>query len=207
MSDREIPIVLAITGTIGAGKTAVAKILASKGVPTVDADILAREVTSPGSSGLAAIAASFGNSYLKADGSLDRKKLAKLIFSDSNSKSALEAILHPQIRERWLSELRELKKSKDPRHELIAYIIPLYFETGAKYPEVNKVLVVTASEVNCVQRVKSRDGISEAEALRRIRAQLPSSEKERRADFVIRNDGSYEELETAVTSVVEDLLR
>lgn len=206
VSEKPIPItVLAITGTIGSGKSAVAELLTQRGVIVVDADILAREVTRKGTPGLAAVAASFGTQYLTAEGNLDRKKLGRLIFSDSNAKSALEAILHPQIRELWLNRLRKLKAEDSNASRFIAYIVPLFFETGIRHPEIDKVVVVAASEHTCAQRIKARDGIGEAEALKKIRAQLPSVEKEKRADFVIRNEGTPEELSAEVDRVLEKL--
>jgi dephospho-CoA kinase len=196
------PKVIAITGGIGSGKSAVAKLFEQWGAQTVDADILAREVVEPGSEGFQRVVQNFGPDMVLADGSLNRPKLASIIFSDQEKKALLESLLHPLIRERWLSHLERLKKSDAP---LIAYIVPLFFESTAEMPEIEKVILISAPEETRIHRIMSRDLFPRHIAELRIRAQLPDSAKIDKSDYVIKNDSSLEQLESRAREVFREL--
>ena len=196
------PKVIAITGGIGSGKSAVAKLFEQWGAQTVDADMLAREVVEPGSEGFQRVVQNFGPDMVLADGSLNRPKLASIIFSDQEKKALLESLLHPLIRERWLSHLQRLKKSDAP---LIAYIVPLFFESTAKMPEIEKVILISAPEETRIHRIMSRDLFARHIAELRIRAQLPDSAKIDKSDYVIKNDSSLEQLESRAREVFREL--
>ena len=196
------PKVIAITGGIGSGKSAVAKLFEQWGAQTVDADMLAREVVEPGSEGFQRVVQNFGPDMVLADGSLNRPKLASIIFSDQEKKALLESLLHPLIRERWLSHLQRLKKSDAP---LIAYIVPLFFESTAKMPEIEKVILISAPEETRIHRIMSRDLFPRHIAQLRIRAQLPDSAKIDKSDYVIKNDSSLEQLESRAREVFREL--
>ncbi len=196
------PKVIAITGGIGSGKSAVAKLFEQWGAQTVDADILAREVVEPGSEGFQRVVQNFGPDMVLADGSLNRPKLASIIFSDQEKKALLESLLHPLIRERWLSHLQRLKKSDAP---LIAYIVPLFFESTAEMPEIEKVILISAPEETRIHRIMSRDLFPRHIAELRIRAQLPDSAKIDKSDYVIKNDSSLEQLESRAREVFREL--
>lgn len=196
------PKVIAITGGIGSGKSAVAKLFEQWGAQTVDADILAREVVEPGSEGFQRVVQNFGPDMVLADGSLNRPKLASIIFSDQEKKALLESLLHPLIRERWLSHLQRLKKSAAP---LIAYIVPLFFESTAEMPEIEKVILISAPEETRIHRIMSRDLFPRHIAELRIRAQLPDSAKIDKSDYVIKNDSSLEQLESRAREVFREL--
>ena len=196
------PKVIAITGGIGSGKSAVAKLFEQWGAQNVDADILAREVVEPGSEGFQRVVQNFGPDMVLADGSLNRPKLASIIFSDQEKKALLESLLHPLIRERWLSHLQRLKKSDAP---LIAYIVPLFFESTAKMPEIEKVILISAPEETRIHRIMSRDLFPRHIAQLRIRAQLPDSAKIDKSDYVIKNDSSLEQLESRAREVFREL--
>ncbi len=198
------PKVIAITGGIGSGKSAVAKLFEQWGAQTVDADMLAREVVEPGSEGFQRVVQNFGPDMVLADGSLNRPKLASIIFSDQEKKALLESLLHPLIRERWLSHLQRLKKSDAP---LIAYIVPLFFESTAKMPEIEKVILISAPEETRIHRIMSRDLFPRHIAELRIRAQLPDSAKIDKSDYVIKNDSSLEQLESRAREVFRELAR
>ena len=191
------PFVIALTGSIGSGKSEVGALFAARGVTVLDADVLAREVSLPGSPGLSEVEAEFGGAVIdKSTGALNRKVLGALVFSDAAKRKKLEQILHPRIRALFLEKLAELKKKPQPPPWIIAYLVPLLFESGFKYTEMDLIAVVSASREICIERVMARDGGTRAEAEARLAAQLPMEEKERRADIVIRNDGSKSELKT-----------
>jgi dephospho-CoA kinase len=197
------PPVVAITGGIGSGKSMVAGLFQSWGAAVVDADVLAREVVEPGSQGLKEVEKAFAPELLiLADGSLNRPKLASIIFADPSKKQLLESILHPLIRQRWLQRLNDLKKSAAP---VIAYVVPLFFESAAKMSEIEKVILISAPEEIRIARVMARDGFSRDAAELRLKAQLPESKKVNRSDYVIVNDGTPEELATRCREVFTSL--
>jgi dephospho-CoA kinase len=196
------PKVIAITGGIGSGKSAVAKLFERWGAQTVDADILAREVVEPGSEGFQRVVEKFGPDMVLADGSLNRPKLASIIFSDPEKKALLESLLHPLIRGRWLSQLERLKNSDVP---LIAYIVPLFFESTSQMPEIEKVVLISAPEETRIARIMSRDLFPRQIAELRIKAQLPDSAKIDKSDYVIKNDSSLEQLESRAREVFSEL--
>lgn len=193
--------VFGITGGIGTGKSRVAALLRERGVPVVDADELAREAVAPGSAGLAEIVESFGPSVLAADGSLDRKRLAALVFADETARKRLNAITHPKVRQLSQARFAEL----DQRGVALAgYDVPLLFEVGLDRV-LRPIVVVAAAEATQLARILARDGSSEADARARIAAQLPLAEKRLRADYVLENDGTISELAAQVDALLERL--
>lgn len=195
--------VIAITGGIGSGKSAVAKLFERWGAQTIDADILAREVVEPGTEGFQRVVDNFGEDMVLADGSLNRPKLASIIFSDPEQKKLLECLLHPLIRERWLRKLEQIKQTNAP---VIAYIVPLFFESTAKMPEIEKVVLVSAPEEMRIARIMVRDLFPLHIAEQRIKAQLPDSAKIDKSDHVIINDSSMEQLESRAREVFGKLV-
>jgi dephospho-CoA kinase len=197
--------VVAITGGIGSGKSAVAELFQGLGAAIVDADVLAREVVLPGSSGLRDIQAAFPSELLlQSDGSLDRAKLGALIFADPAKRKAVEGILHPRIRALWLARLAELSQTRAP---VIAYVVPLFFESKTPMPELQKIVLVTAPEQLRISRVVERDNLSPEAVLQRLRSQLPDAEKIPKSDYVIANDSTREVLREKVSQVFADLTR
>ena len=201
------PTIIGVTGSIGSGKSAVGALLAKKGALVIDADQLAREVVAPGTSGYQEIIAHFGQEMAsQPDGPIDRQKLAAVVFSDANQRKVLESIVHPKVRALFLQKLTTATQSKSPPR-LIAYLVPLLFESGYSYDEVDYIVVVSASEQLCIDRVVARDRITPEQVRKRLAAQLPIAEKERRADFVVQNNGSAAELEQAVERLLESMPR
>lgn len=187
-----------LTGNVASGKSTVARIWAEAGVPVVSADELARRAVEPGTPGLLAVVARFGTAILSADGTLDRERLRRQVFRDDGARADLERILHPriaQLREAWLRE-REREG-----HPLVVSEIPLLFEAGLE-DSVDRVVFVDASrEVRLARLVEGR-GLDEEEALRIMDAQQDPEEKARRADHVLRNDGSLEALAAAAQALL-----
>lgn len=193
---------IALTGGIATGKSHVRGRFEALGVPTIDSDILAREAVAPGAPGLAAVVARFGRDVLDEHGELDRQKLARIVFGDPDARQALEAIVHPDVRratDRWFASL-------DPaRHPVAIADIPLLYEVG-RDRDFDAVIVAACTPETQLRRLMERDGLSESEARQRLSAQLPIAEKVRRADYVIRTDGTFEESDRQVRELLEALV-
>jgi dephospho-CoA kinase len=193
--------VFGLTGGIGSGKSTVSALLRERGVPVVDADELAREAVAVGSDGLREVVAAFGPDVLGRDGNLDRKQLGALVFSDPEARKRLNSITHPRVRQLSQRRFAELERQGVA---LAGYDVPLLFEVGLDQG-LRPVVVVAASEAEQLRRVQARDGLSEEAARARIAAQLPLSEKCARADHVLDNDGSIDELPAKVDALLGQL--
>jgi len=150
---------------------------------------------------LAAIVARFGQSMLLADGTLDRSSLARVVFSDRAARADLEAVVHPEVYRRigeWLATL-------PPGTRIAMADIPLLFETGHTH-DFDRVVVVACDPREQLRRLMSRDALSEDDARARLESQWPIGEKESRADYVIRTDGSASDTDAQVRTVHEQLL-
>ncbi|MHB1757945.1 MAG: dephospho-CoA kinase [Leptospirillum sp.] len=189
--------VIGLTGGIASGKSHVASAFVRKSVPVVSADLLAREAVKPGSEGLLAVSRAFPET-MSPDGSINRQLLGRKIFHDPPSRVLLEKILHPIIRQLYLTRKKELSKE----YPVIVYEVPLLFESGAN-KEVDLCVVVDVPESLQLSRLMERDGLSEKEALLRIRSQMPRADRLQLADQVIEGNLSRESLDT----VIDDLIR
>ena len=173
---------IALTGGLATGKSHVRARIATLGLPTIDADTIAREVVRPGEPAWRDIRQRFGDGIWKADGSLNRTALASIIFSDEAARKDLESILHPRVYSvirNWLNELAQART-----HRAAVADIPLLYETGHD-DDFNKVIVVACELKTQLQRVMARDGLSEEDAQQRISVQIPTVQKAARADIVI----------------------
>ena len=194
------PLVVGLTGGIGSGKTAVSDRFAALGVPVIDTDRIAREVVEPGTPGLAAVVAVFGEGVLSADGALDRAALRGRVFADAAERGRLEGILHPLIR----AEVARRVAALDAPYCIV--VIPLLVE-GGRRDAVHRVLVVDAPDESRRARVAARDGLDEATIDRIFAAQASREERLARADEVIVNDGGLDGLEREVAELHRDYLR
>jgi dephospho-CoA kinase len=184
-----------LTGGIGAGKSAVAARLAAHGAVVIDSDRLAREAVAPGTGGLAEVVAEFGPEVLASDGSLDRAKLASLVFGDDAARRRLEGIIHPRVRDRTVELI-----AAAPPDAVVVNDVPLLVEAGlAKAYEL--VIVVLADEKTRVERLVHDRGMTPDEATARIRAQATDEQRRAVADVVIVNDGTIEDLHQKVDEV------
>lgn len=194
---------IGLTGGIATGKSTVAELLRKKGLTVIDADKVAHEVVTPGSTGIEKISHTFGKEMIQSDGSLDRQKMAKEVFVDPQKLSQLESIIHPLVK----AKVAELKKKCEEKNEkLVFYDVPLLFEKKLE-KEFDKIVVVSSTLELQKQRMKNRNHWDEEEIQRRLSNQLSLKYKESGADFVIHNKGSVEELEAKVDLLVQELLK
>ncbi|HET6587302.1 MAG TPA: dephospho-CoA kinase [Oleiagrimonas sp.] len=194
MSDtpRPAPWIVALTGGIAAGKSAVSRRFEAHGVHVLDADVAARDVVAFGTSGLAAIVEAFGHDILQADGNLDRRALRERVFADKEGRRRLEAIVHPRV-DAWLRE-----RSRADNGPYVMLAIPLLAETWPQYEWVDRILLVEASAGARIARLTQRDGIDEAAARRMLEAQTSDEARRALADDVIDNNGVESDLDAAV---------
>jgi len=193
---------VALTGGIATGKSYCLGRFAALGIPTIDADRLAREAVAPGSPGLAAVAQRFGAHIVREDGTLDRAALARIVFSDRTARADLEAIVHPDVYRRireWFAQL--------PHGTPVAMAdIPLLFETGHEH-DFDAVVVAACTPEEQLRRLVARDGLSETDARARLEAQSPIDEKVRRAQFVIRTDIGFPQTDEEIERIYRKLAR
>ncbi len=181
-----------LTGGIGSGKSLVAELLAARGATIIDADVLAREVVAAGTPGLAAVSERFGESVLREDGSLDRGALGRIVFGDPVARRDLEAIIHPAVRARAAA-----LSAAAPGGAVVVQVIPLLVETGQQ-DNFDQVVVVEVDPEVQLSRIMLRDGLDEAEAQARVRAQATREARHAAADVVLHNNGTTEDLAAAV---------
>jgi dephospho-CoA kinase len=194
---------VAVTGGIGTGKSVVLSQLAACGAAVVDADALVHDALRAGAPAVAEIRKRFGEEVVTADGDVDRARLGTIVFGDGQARRDLEAVLHPAVYraiEAWM-RAREVEGARVAVAE-----IPLLYETGHE-GDFDCVVVTACDGEEQVRRAMGRSGMSDADARLRIAAQWPLPEKARRADFVIRTDGTVEETRRQARSVWDALLR
>jgi dephospho-CoA kinase len=192
-----------LTGGIGSGKSAVAERLAALGAVVLDGDKAARAVVEPGTPGLAKIAGTFGPEVLKPDGSLDRAKLAGIVFSDQAAREKLNAITHPLIHEHLEAAEEAAVKAGGP-DTIVVHDIPLLAE-GQRSAEFDVVIVVDVPPELQVSRLVGR-GLAETQARARMAAQATREQRLAIADIVIDNSGALEDLDPRVAEVWADLV-
>jgi len=191
--------IIGLTGGIGSGKTSVADLLRSHGLPVIDADQLARDVVEPGQPALAELAEAFGDDILAADGTLNRGELAARAFASEEATARLNAITHPRI-----MALRDelIDAARDNGEPAIIYDMPLLVEKG-QHKDMDLVVVVHVDVDKRVERLVNGRGLDEADVRRRIDAQTSDEERLAVADVVIDNNGAREELEAQVQALAD----
>ncbi len=185
-------VVMGLTGSIGSGKSAVSELFAHKGAVVIDSDVLAREVVAPGAVAHADVVERFGPSVLTAAGNIDRPVLAAMVFDDADALADLNAIVHPAVAD---AMARRLSEENVPGRVVVA-VVPLLVEVGWRGADV--VVVVDCPEDLAIQRLVSGRGMTEDDARRRLAAQAGRAQRVARADRVIVNDGSWEDLRVQV---------
>tara|TARA_B100000941_G_scaffold23535_1_gene14153 strand:+ start:1009 stop:1605 length:597 start_codon:yes stop_codon:yes gene_type:complete len=192
--------VVGLTGGIGSGKSAATAIFEDLGIDVVDADLASREAVLPGSKALDQIQKKFGNEILLEDQSLNRAKLREIIFDNSEDKTWLEQLLHPEIRHIIQSKL------ENSSSEYVILVSPLLFETD-QHEFCNTTILIDSSMNSQVSRTSKRDSVSEDSVKKIISAQMSREDKLKIAKIVINNDDSLEQLESNVKKVHENLIK
>ncbi len=196
--------VIAITGGIATGKTTVAKIFKELGAHYLDADQIARKVLSPGSEALKKSVERFGEEILLPDGSLNRKRLGSIVFSDSTARNDLEKICHPIIIESLKNEIETFRASPCVGKKVLVVEIPLLFECGLQ-SLVDKVVVVTAEQPTQKNRLMNRDSLTQQQAIDRISAQMPLEQKIQLADWIVSTECPTEEIVNQVRRIWSEI--
>jgi dephospho-CoA kinase len=191
---------IALTGGIATGKSYVAGKIKEAGVPMVDADVLSREVVAPGTPGLAAVRRRFGPDAVRRDGTMDRVRIAQIVFKDKRARLDLEAIIHPAVQK----AIDEFFATLPKRTPFAVADIPLLFETGREN-QFNAVVVVACPRDLQLTRLMERNKLSKEDAERRLNSQLPIDQKVKKATHVIRTEGSFEETDAQVADLIKKL--
>lgn len=189
---------IALTGGIATGKSYVANKLREAGVPLVDADVLSRQVVEAGTPGLAAVRRRFGPDAVRRDGTMDRVRVAQIVFKDKRARLDLEAIIHPAVQK----AINEFFDALPKRTPFAIADIPLLFETSRE-KQFDAVIVVACPREMQLQRVMERNKLSKEDAERRLAAQLPIEKKIEKATYVIRTDGTFEQTDAQIAALIE----
>lgn len=193
---------LGLTGGIATGKSTISDYLISENIPVLDADKFARLVVEPGTPGLSEVVAYFGDAILQDDHTLNRKALGQIVFSDAQAREKLNAITHPRIQKMMTDQLALLAAQNTP---LVVLDIPLLLENH-NVAGADAVMLVTIPKQIQLERLMARNQLTLTEAEDRVAAQMPLSEKEKLADYIIDNSGSVADTYKQVDQVIEQIL-
>jgi dephospho-CoA kinase len=196
-------ILVGLTGGVATGKSTVAAMFQRCGAVVIDADALARDVVTPGKPAWREIIRQFGQGILNPDRTINRQTLAAIVFGNRTKLRRLERIIHPRVA-REQARLTRQAAQQDPR-AVVVYDVPLLFEAGID-TRVDKIVVVAADRETQIARLKKRNQLSRAEAIRRIRSQMPVAQKVRSADVVIDGTLRRQAIMKAVRSLYRDFL-
>ncbi len=195
--------IIGLTGNIASGKSLAGAILASWGAKVIDADQIAREIVRPGQKGLELLVQSFGQKILQPDGELNRAYLGQLIFNNQNQREQLNQLLHPLIEVR-LQEIAA-EEQFNPSQPALVLEIPLLFECNLTYL-VDEIWLIKVEPAIQLDRLQSRNQLSRTEALQRMAAQMPQSQKELWADRIIDNSSSQTALLEQLKKLWQEIL-
>ena len=193
-----------LTGGIGSGKTAVSDQLAQLGAGIVDTDLIAHQITAPNGVAIPCIQKQFGSEFVDSSGALDRVKMRTLVFANPEARKSLEAITHPLIREETIRQTKRLIAKKVP---YLVFVVPLLIESGNWASLLDYLVVVDCPEETQIERVMQRSKLPRNEVERILKAQASREERIAKADMVIENQGSLENLKTEVLKLNEKILQ
>jgi len=195
-------LVVGLTGGVASGKTSISQVLGEEGAYLIDADQIARDLVQPDTPAWRELVKVFGKGILQEDGTIHRRRLAAKVFSDPEQRNLLNKILHPRIGAEIKRRMKEIGQ-KDP-DAIVVIDGALLIEIGA-HREMDKVIVVASTEKQQIERLRQRDGVNQEEAQGILSSQMLLDEKIKVADFIIRNEGSFEETRRRVKEVFEEL--
>lgn len=199
-SQNKNKLILGITGSFGSGKTTVAQIFKSSGAHVLDADKLAHDCLIPGTLSYKRIIKVFGKGILKQDKTIDRKKLAAIVFNNKNLLLKLNRIIHPAV-------IRIIKdKINSSGSKLIVLDVPLLLESGLK-KQADKLIVVKITKQKQIERIRKRDALGLRDILNRISNQIPLKQKAKLADFIIDNSGTLKETRKQVKNIWKSIFK
>lgn len=180
---------IGLTGGIATGKSTVSAMLKKAGAIIIDADRIARAVVKKGLPAYREIVAQFGTEVLLPDGEINRTLLGDIIFKDHLKKQLLNSIVHPHVKKEVNRQIKQIEKKH--RQAVVILDIPLLIEAGM-HDDLSEIIVVYAPQDAQIKRLMQRDHISEADALARVKSQMPIEEKKQQATLVIDNSGSID---------------
>ena len=188
--------IVALTGGIGSGKSAAAKIFAELGVPVTDVDVISHEITAANQPLVNDIKVNFGSDYITPEGALNRAAMRKLVFSDDAARLKLNALLHPAI---YAAAMLQLQASKDASYQIL--VVPLLFDSPRYLPHINRILVIDCDESSQIARVKQRSKLAESEIINIIKAQTSRKKQLTLANDVIENNENIEKLREKILEI------
>lgn len=188
---------IGLTGGIASGKSTVLTYFKDKGIPYIDADIVAREVVEPGTEGLKAIVDTFGSHVLQDDGTLDREALGAIVFHNEEKRQLLNSCLKTHIRNRIMELTSQYEQGNTP---ILIYDIPLLIE-GEWYTMMDEVWLVYVNETTQIERLMSRNGYTREDALARINSQMRLDDKRAYADIIVDNNGTPHDLTVQLNTI------
>ena len=193
--------VVALTGGIGSGKSAAAKIFADLGVPVTDVDVISHDLTAANQPLVNDIKANFGSDYITPEGALNRAAMRKLVFTDEIARAKLNALLHPAI---YNEALLQLQVNQDHLSDNAPYqilVVPLLFDSPIYLPHINSILVIDCDESTQIERVKQRSNLPESEIINMIKAQTSRKKQLTLANDVIENNENVEKLREKILEI------
>ena len=188
---------IGLTGGIASGKSTVLTYFKDKGIPYIDADIVAREVVEPGTEGLNAIVDTFGSNVLQDDGTLNREALGAIVFHNEEKRQLLNSCLKTHIRNRIMELTSQYEQGNTP---ILIYDIPLLIE-GEWYTMMDEVWLVYVNEMTQIERLMSRNGYTREDALARINSQMRLDDKRAYADIIVDNNGTPHDLTVQLNTI------
>jgi len=194
-----------LTGGIGSGKTSVSDLFANLGIPVIDTDVIARDLVNNDNKVLKEISDTFNDDIVRANGELDRQRLASIVFNSKKNKKLLENILHPRIKTEVNNQLQRLASSQNPP-DYVIIVVPLLIESNY-FDLTDRILVVAADEEIRIERVKQRDNRNVSEIRAIINNQASDAERLKKADDTIENNRNIKSLDSQVAELHKKYLR
>ena len=194
---------IGLTGGIGSGKSTVDRFFREKGAYIIDFDALAHFVEEPKRTAWTKIVSTFGSHILNEDNTINREKLGEIVFRDKEKLKMLNSIVHPAIAIEWKNRIASIRQENE--HAIVISDIPLLLEVGMQ-SQFDVIILVYISPEEQINRVMKRNNFSRAQAQERLKAQMPIDDKIALADFVIHNEGSFDETRKIVEDIWEQLL-